>query len=46
MLNTRNVHGCSRLDSGLVVVAGGDGKSSVELLKPGATSWTQGKIQQ
>ena len=44
MINTRSVHGCSRLDSGLVVVAGGDGKSSVELLKPGATSWTQGKF--
>ena len=44
MLNTRTVHGCSRLNSGLVVVAGGDGKSSVELLKHGATSWTQGKF--
>ena len=42
MMVTRDVHGCAMLDSGLVVVAGGDSKSSVEILKPGSTSWTQG----
>ena len=42
MMVTRDVHGCAMLDSGLIVVAGGDGKSSVEILKPGSNSWTQG----
>ena len=45
MMVTRDVHGCAMLDSGLVVVAGGDGKSSVEILKPGSNSWTQGTLQ-
>ena len=44
MMVTRDVHGCAMLDSGLIVVAGGDGKSSVEILKPGSNSWTQGSI--
>ena len=44
MINTRSVHACARLDSGLIVAAGGEGKSSVELLKPGASSWTAGNI--
>ena len=43
MINTRSVHGCARFESGLVVAAGGDGKSSVELLIPGANAWTQGR---
>ena len=42
MINTRSVHGCARFESGLVVAAGGDGKSSVELLIPGTNAWTQG----
>ena len=42
MINTRSNLACARLNSGLVVAAGGDGKSSIELLKPGANAWTQG----
>ena len=44
MINKRSVHACARLDSGLIVAAGGNEKSSVEILKPGATSWIAGNV--
>ena len=37
------VAGCTKLDSGMIIVAGGEGKNNVEFLKPGASSWTDGK---
>ena len=39
----RDVAGCAILDSGMIIVAGGEDKNSVEFLKPGASSWTDGK---
>ena len=38
----RAVAGCAILDSGMIVVAGGEQKNEVELLKPGASSWIDG----
>ena len=39
----RDVAGCAILDSGMIIVAGGECKDSVEFLKPGASSWIDGK---
>ena len=36
------VAGCTKLDSGMIIVAGGEGKNNVEFLKPGASSWIDG----
>ena len=33
---------CTILDSGMIIVAGGEGKNNVEFLKPGASSWIDG----
>ena len=41
----RDVAGCAKLDSGLIVIAGGEGKNTIEMLKPGATSWVEGTNQ-